>query len=329
MCSPSRKYALGVILLQLATGLPAIIQVDKNSSPRLLSDYLRAMQASRIITRFDPRCSGWSPTGDADPFSNGRVLEGLLRLGLRCTEDDRNARLPVADIQLALHDLSTPGGGPTQYFSREENMQPFGDEARVCCICGEAPRAVTFLPCRHSVACNGCSLKLEGTFLGEGGASSTRGSDSREARSAEAYFELPSAGSSAGASSPGPRRVAACACPVCGLSVTETCPVAALAAAGDRFSPVPLPEAVAVGAASGGYSPPGSAASLPPGALFVGEEFSLQAWLKTRNVPVPPPSLLQQARPGAAAQAAAVWPSSQPEPFRGHPGEELSFAFNR
>ena len=339
MCSPSRKYALGVILLQLATGLPAIIQVDKNSSPRLLSDYLRAMQASRIITRFDPRCSGWSPTGDADPFSNGRVLEGLLRLGLRCTEDDRNARLPVADIQLALHDLSTPGGGHTQYFSREENMQPFGDEARVCCICGEAPRAVTFLPCRHSIACNFCFRKLEGGPSGGSGhgklARHGRGIDGGRSSSSGKTWGPPLARPGAGGgpafpegSSPPPAQV-----PGGGRVPTFGLGPATDAAAVSARPPPPVASsarisafrsAAAAAAAHGGGSgddPDGDASSAGHAALALvtpwspdlgggGETSGRQGWNTSAG-----PSLAMGAPPAGVGAAPAPAPSTVSAPF--------------
>ena len=201
-------FALGVILLQLATGLTAVLPGLHGSSPRLLANHLRDLLAKGARPKADPACSGtWTarsgapvagPAGSAmlpeAEEEEEAIVSGLIALGLRCTEHGRHMRPSVEEVQLALADLRSAGGGPSAYYARPESLTlgaaaadaPFAIAATVevarqpaggncsegvsamaagrrgleCVSCCEAERNSALLPCGHAVMCANCAHGL-------------------------------------------------------------------------------------------------------------------------------------------------------------------------
>ena len=157
-------YASGVVLLQLATGKPAVT-VDKRGAPVPLRDHLLTQHHSPAAgaaaksdpdaafsafaqAQADPRCA-WPP----------RTLAGLLQLGLRCTEPEAHARPPAMELEKVLEDLLRSDGGVSGFGARPDMLA--SESALTCVICEEALRDCVLLPCNHAVGCGPCTSKLD------------------------------------------------------------------------------------------------------------------------------------------------------------------------
>ena len=93
----SDVYSLGVILLQLAVGHPPVVMLNAASAPRLLGEYLRSLGLEKALAKADPRVDAWSSVA---PGEDGTaVLSRLISLGLRCTEQEAEARPSVGEVQ--------------------------------------------------------------------------------------------------------------------------------------------------------------------------------------------------------------------------------------
>ena len=157
-------YAAGVVLLQLATGKPAVL-VDRRGAPVPLRDHLLALHqgpstgtsadsdpgasfSSFAQAQEDTRCA-WPP----------RTVAGLLQLGLHCTEPEAHARPPAVDMEKVLDDLFKPDGGLSDYGARPDLLA--SKAALTCAICEEALRDCVLLPCNHAVGCGPCTAQLD------------------------------------------------------------------------------------------------------------------------------------------------------------------------
>ena len=154
-------YAAGVVLLQLATGKPAVME-DMRLIPVPLRDYLLTQHQfpaaadsdqDAEFTAFaqahsDPRCD-WPP----------RTVAGLLQLGLRCTDPEPHVRPLVVEVERVLDDLFMPDGGVSGFGRRPDLLS--SEAALTCTICGEAVRDCVLLPCNHAVGCGPCTRRLE------------------------------------------------------------------------------------------------------------------------------------------------------------------------
>ncbi len=164
----SDVYSLGVIFLELATSMPAIL--PGGGAARLVGDFLRTQADKGFAIKADPRCRGtWAALGQ--PEDDIRVLRGFIRLGLQCTAADRRERPCMIDIQLALQDLLSDSGGSSSFFARPDLIQaPSGSAPRSCVVCDAAARSVVFLPCSHACTCAACAAVMgcgEGVYKGE------------------------------------------------------------------------------------------------------------------------------------------------------------------
>ena len=108
-------------------------------------------------------------------FFSLQVLEGLVKLGLACTENEKNCRPPLLDVSLALADLLSDDGGPSHYYARPDLLRPSESASkhdppapRLCVVCEERPRDTVFLPCSHATCCRTCALLLSGQGNGAG-----------------------------------------------------------------------------------------------------------------------------------------------------------------
>ena len=158
-------YAAGVVLLQLATGKPAVMVDESGSVPRPLREHLLAQPgipssglpdfktasaewASFAAGQADPRCA-WPPT----------VASGLMLLGLRCTEKMPRARPFAAEILLVIDDLLKSDGGVSSFGRRPDLLA--SETALLCTICEEALAECVMLPCNHATSCGPCAAKLD------------------------------------------------------------------------------------------------------------------------------------------------------------------------
>ena len=157
-------YAAGVVLLQLATGKPAVV-LDKRGAPTRLRDHLLAQHqvttagavadsdpgaafSAFAQAQADPRCT-WPP----------RTVAGLLQLGLRCTETEAHARPPAVEVEKVLGDLLKSDGGASAFGARPDMLA--SEAALTCTLCEEALRDCVLLPCNHAVGCGPCTAKLD------------------------------------------------------------------------------------------------------------------------------------------------------------------------
>ena len=232
-------FALGVILLQLATGLPAIVLGVHGAAPRLLHDHVRDLLSKGPGPKGDPACIGtWrvradqsdaATGGPADPSSvlegsaastSGAdffVIDGLVSLGVRCTEHSRHMRPSVEEVQLALADLRSAGGGPSAFYAFPEGLRltPPGvtpawpsvagpaPRGLLCTSCCEAERDTFFLPCQHAVMCAACA----GMLVPPAAPGSARGSRALGGGALLPSLQQPSSWGSTTSTSSGPHRV--------------------------------------------------------------------------------------------------------------------------
>ena len=101
----SDVYSLGVVVLQLVCGTPAIVTTA--AGPKLLGDHLRGMGPQRAASKADARVASWAKGAPAAAAAAASlaVVDGMIALGLRCTEQEAEARPSVAEVQAALGDL--------------------------------------------------------------------------------------------------------------------------------------------------------------------------------------------------------------------------------
>ena len=110
-------FALGVVLLQLASGLPSVVVMAPGGEPQTLVEYVRSLDGgvggTEVDLPVDTRVTRWSD----DPASGDAVLKGLRRLALRCISVDKRARPPVDEVLLAIRDLLSGDGGSSLFYS--------------------------------------------------------------------------------------------------------------------------------------------------------------------------------------------------------------------
>ena len=141
-------YSLGVLILVVTTGLPVYANhehvrdvvgdlldelKEQSGSPGVVPEEL--LLSSELVAS---SCD-WSFPGGA------KLLLELLGLGYRASHP-RMARRPASSA--VLEELS--------------KLMP-QLETRACLLCLEAPRTVVLEPCRHSVACEPCTVQLLAT----------------------------------------------------------------------------------------------------------------------------------------------------------------------
>ena len=240
-------FALGVILLQLATGLPAIVLGAHGAAPRLLHNHVRDLLSKGPGPKGDPACVGtWRIRSEAGgsrsdpapaledsasgPAGGERpVVDGLIALGLHCTEHNRHMRPSVEEVQLALADLRSTEGGPSAFFALPSRLM-LDDKASVspfyiasgtgsasagahgpaaqpqglrCSSCCEAERDTFFLPCQHAVMCAACA----GMLVPPAAPGSARGSRAPGGGALLPSLQQPSSWGSTTSTSSGPHRV--------------------------------------------------------------------------------------------------------------------------
>ena len=145
--SRSDVYSFGVLLLTLATGraacrneglgnlartVPLADDVDVDRRPA-------AEQAARGVTWETPA-----------------ALDGLLRLARHCTRSERRERPSMDDAMLALADLRSEDGGPSEFYKLSDMVTTVATPL-VCLICEERPRDTVFMPCLHAATCGPCA----------------------------------------------------------------------------------------------------------------------------------------------------------------------------
>ena len=98
-------YSFGVILLELVTGLPALIQGPvKGSMPKTIRAFLRGTSPAVVgASKGDARVRRWAlaEPADVDPsgaLAGARAVEALIALGVQCTEPDRKDRPRLPEI---------------------------------------------------------------------------------------------------------------------------------------------------------------------------------------------------------------------------------------
>lgn len=149
-------HGLGIMLLELATGRSAVLQVNP---VQLLRDLLAACgdeyRARR--TALDPRCA-WqsSPTRLS-------MADQLLALGLACSTprvaDRPQLALVVPTLSsmcTTLQDACGTGPGTAPHPNRPEPLAT----VRECVVCLAAEPDIMILPCRHAVLCQPCAEGL-------------------------------------------------------------------------------------------------------------------------------------------------------------------------
>ena len=126
-CLPSQSdvYAFGVLMLQLATNLPSMLDLRTSRSlpltahvrVRLLGEVwddrrcTLAADGSRALRPEDVAPAAWASLHLADtrPWaSEGPMLAAFCKLALRCTEATREARPLMADVVAGLESLLYP-----------------------------------------------------------------------------------------------------------------------------------------------------------------------------------------------------------------------------
>ena len=168
-------YAFGVLMLRLATNLPALLGAGTPRSTSLNAHVRQALFGAAWEDRGAAAAAGrrpedvpsedWAALGadaaDAGPCAwDDRTLAAFGALALRCTEAAPEARPLMADVVVSLEGiLAARGqeeGGGDEPLSLEALLLRIPD----CRICMDEPRATAFLPCRHSVACVPCAQQL-------------------------------------------------------------------------------------------------------------------------------------------------------------------------
>ena len=160
-------YAFGVLMLRMATNLPAIMDAGSPRSTSLNEHVRRALfradweghgaAAAGGRRPEDVPHAAWAALAPTDGLCawDDRMLASFGALALRCTEAAPESRPPMADVVAGLESLlsapeAAPGVAPEPPLSRS------GD----CWICMEANRDTEFLPCHHMVACSPCAQEL-------------------------------------------------------------------------------------------------------------------------------------------------------------------------
>ena len=171
--SQSDVYAFGVLMLRLATNLPALLDAGTPRSTSLNEHVRRAL----LVTDWEGRgataaggrrpedvpSAAWAALAPTDAGScawEDRMLASFGALALRCTEAAPEARPLMTDLAASLEGLLAavgPGGRGDDPTLSPESLLLRGTE---CKICMDEPRATAFLPCRHSVACVNCAQDL-------------------------------------------------------------------------------------------------------------------------------------------------------------------------
>eukprot|EP01006_Ploeotia_vitrea_P029515 TRINITY_DN62042_c0_g1_i2.p1 TRINITY_DN62042_c0_g1~~TRINITY_DN62042_c0_g1_i2.p1 ORF type:complete len:446 (-),score=42.16 TRINITY_DN62042_c0_g1_i2:421-1758(-) len=131
-------YALGIVLLELISGLPAF---SNTFEPPLLSQrFVGVAQHNKDYTGaklVDSTAGEW-PEG---------AVDAVVDCALQCIDQD-NSKRPSLDVVTGILDslLSIPGPPST--------IQPI--EIKECIVCMDQPRNCVFLPCHHFVCCTTC-----------------------------------------------------------------------------------------------------------------------------------------------------------------------------
>ena len=165
-------YAFGVLMLRMATNLPAIMDAGSPRSTSLNEHVRRALfradweghgaAAAGGRRPEDVPHAAWAALAPTDGLCawDDRMLASFGALALRCTEAAPEARPLMTDLAASLEGLLAavgPGGRGDDPTLSPESLLLRGTE---CKICMDEPRATAFLPCRHSVACVPCAQQL-------------------------------------------------------------------------------------------------------------------------------------------------------------------------
>ena len=161
-------YAFGVLMLRLATNLPAMSGAF-TSRPLPLTAHVRvnllgevwddnrgilrpAANGCAALRPDHATPEGWAALPGADTRAwEGPMLARFGALALRCTEAERNARPPMADVAARLESLLA------RCISGDLIPEPLMSRGGECWICMEAPRDTEFLPCCHMISCGPCA----------------------------------------------------------------------------------------------------------------------------------------------------------------------------
>jgi serine/threonine protein kinase len=132
ICSPScDSFSLGVVVLQLLTGLPALNPENKPYPPDLPTKARKEKNTASIV---DASAGNWP----------SEVISALFKIGVGLSKDDADERMEISDALSQLEGLNlSPVPSPR---GREE-----------CVICLEGPRNIRFASCGHKAVCQTCS----------------------------------------------------------------------------------------------------------------------------------------------------------------------------
>ena len=149
-------FSLGIVLLELLTGLPAI--VGAGARRMFLREYLlEELGGGGGGSPADPPQAALLELVDTRSGWPAVAAKGLLALAMRLAAAAPEARPVLPEALALLADLAAGGAGDPDSPSVR-----WPGKALPCQICLDAPRAAVFLPCRHAVACDACAAALTG-----------------------------------------------------------------------------------------------------------------------------------------------------------------------
>lgn len=152
----SDVYSFGVAALVLALGRAPIRMEGPSYAQRMV---VLAEAAAADATAGRPAAEQAAAGGGT--WQPAELLEGLLRLALACTQEDRTARPSMAEVVYALVDLLHPLGGSSEFYTLPTLLTSPAGQPLACMLCEARPRTVVFEPCRHAVACALCAASLQ------------------------------------------------------------------------------------------------------------------------------------------------------------------------
>jgi serine/threonine protein kinase len=132
ICSPScDNFSLGVVFLQLLTGLPALNPDNAPFPPDLPT---KARKATNPALLADVSAGVWP----------SEVVSVFFKIGVGLSCDDADERMEISDALSQLESLEL-GATPSPRGRQE------------CVICLEGPRNTRFVSCGHKAVCQTCS----------------------------------------------------------------------------------------------------------------------------------------------------------------------------